>query len=193
MKIILASKSPRRLELLNSVWLDVEAIWSWFDETNIYWYNWIELVEYLAKWKAKNIAQKYFDELVIWSDTFCEFNWKILWKINSKQQLYEQFKMYSWKCVNVYTAHCLIKSNVVKVSSKISKIFFKEFNEQEIQDYMNNTKWEDKAWGIMIQWLWKYLISKIEWEYDAIIWLSLSDLYDDLKHFWINLLNIQKK
>lgn len=189
-KIILASKSPRRKWLLEQVGLDFEVIPSNFEE-NIEGLKFSrELIENLAYQKAKEVADRLSEGLIIGADTIVILKNNILGKPKDKEDAKRMLEMLSGKTHKVLTAVCVIDKDEDKtlINSCISKVTFKKLAKEEIEAYIQTKEPMDKAGSYGIQAYGSLFVEKVEGCYNNIVGLPLNLLYEMLKAFNVYLL-----
>ncbi|MED5256546.1 MAG: Maf family protein, partial [Candidatus Neomarinimicrobiota bacterium] len=101
--IILASASPRRKQLLKQIGVDFTVEISGIDESIDLNLSPINLAKYFASEKAKNVAYKYPNQLVVGADTIVEYDKKILGKPKNEKDSYDMLTMLSGKTHKVIT------------------------------------------------------------------------------------------
>ncbi len=189
-KIILASGSPRRKDLLTQIWLDFKIIPSLYEEDMTIKISNAKLVKKLAYWKAKDVAKKLDSWIVIWVDTYVVFDGNRLWKPKTSKKAKNYLKMISWKTIKVYSWISIIdiKNKKEVFDYEITKVKMKKLSSKEIDLYIKTWEPIDKAWAFGMQWIWAIFIEKIDGCYSNIIWLPLNKLYINLKKLWIDIL-----
>ena len=200
--IILASKSPRRKELLENAGFDIRILVSDADE-NIDEDNPIELVKKLSYIKAKavydEISKKVSDSLseqtkvcekaedryiVLGADTVVYANGEILGKPKDKEDARRMVKMYSGAYHSVYTGFSLISSDGKIVSDYCeTKVFVYDMSDDEIEEYISTDEPYDKAGAYGIQGLFGKYVEKIEGDYNNVVGLPVSKIVHTLKNF----------
>lgn len=149
MKLILASNSPRRKEILKNAGYDFEIIPSNYEE-NIH--NKVfskDLVENCAKNKALSIKKE--NHIIISADTVVVVDNIILGKPKNKLDAFNMLMKLSNKTHFVATSICLIKNDNIVTSTEITYVTFKKLTNKEINDYINNYNPLDKAGSYGIQ------------------------------------------
>ena len=188
MRIILASGSPRRKELLSKIVKKYEVIPSNFDEEELK--NNIKgpekLVEKLSYEKAKDVFRKINntgDEFVIIAaDTIVYFNEKVLGKPKDEDDAFKMLNMLQGKDNYVYTGMTVIiksKSNIdIKEEVRVTKsvVTMKRMDEKQILDYIKTKDPLDKAGAYAIQGIGSKNIEKFEGSFDAIVGLDVDKL-----------------
>lgn len=182
-KIILASKSPRRQELLKGLGLSFEIKTKVIDE---YFPNTIDVSD-VALFLAQKKAEAYeisIDEILITSDTTVLLTDRILNKPQNTEDVIEMLQSLSGKthkvCTGVY-----IKSTDKEVAfSDFTSVTFKPLSLDEIEYYIKHFNPFDKAGSYGIQeWIGFIGIEKIEGCYYNVMGLPLSKLYQELLEF----------
>ena len=179
--IILASKSPRRQELLKQITTDfiidvsniVEKIPSNCKKQNV--------PIHLAKQKAVDVFKRHEDDIVIGADTIVLVNDEILGKPKDKDDVRRMITMLSNNTHEVITGVC-VKSKESCITFKVvTKVTFKEMSNQEIDDYCNLTTIYDKAGAYAIQEEAGQYITSIEGDYNNVVGLPVKELAKYLK------------
>jgi len=189
-KIILASASPRRKQLLKSLNIDFEVIPSQIEE-NIDEENFsFELIEKLALEKAQDVAVKIdVPAVVIGSDTVVVINEHILGKPKDKDEACRMLKLLSGRAHKVISAIAIVDTITQKIITDhvVSEVTFKNLTDSEIYSYIETGEPMDKAGAYAIQGLGSKFISSISGCYNNIVGISLSKLVEMLKEFRINI------
>ena len=184
-KIILASTSPRRKELLSKIVSEFETVSSDYEEDMTLPMSPDELVKFLSKGKAESVAKKYENSLVIGGDTFIAFQDKILGKPYTPEKAREMLKMLSGNTHSVWTGVTVMDSDTQKFISKAieSKITFKELTDEEIENYIKTGEPLLRAGAYAIQTVGETFAQNIEGDYDAIVGLPTKELAEILENF----------
>ena len=179
-KIVLASASPRRKELLENIGCKFSVVISDADESGIP--KDLEpgtYVRELSLLKATQAA-KHVDKniLVIGADTVVESGGKILGKPKDKNEAFEMLKAMSGKTHYVYTGITVVDTNDMHAVSQYEKtaVTMREIPDREINYYINNFKVLDKAGAYGIQEYASVFVSRIEGDYFNIVGLPLCRL-----------------
>lgn len=179
--IILASKSLRRQELLKLVGINHKVVESNFDESTIKNIdpNKVPLLE--SENKAKIVAKKYVNDIVIGADTGVLIENTLLGKPKDKDDAYRMLKMLSGKTHKVITGVTIISPKKTYKINSISKVTFFELSDEEIYNYISLEEPYDKAGAYGIQGFGATLIKKIDGDYFTIMGLPLAKVYRTLK------------
>lgn len=183
-QLILASKSPRRQELLRALDLDFEVIVKPIEESFPESLPVLEVAEYLANQKSNAFDQVTDNKLLITSDTVVISGSKILGKAKNTAEAFEMIRMLSGETHSVATGVCIRSEQKRKSFTEITKVTFDTLDESEIRYYIEKYQPFDKAGAYGIQeWLGMIAISKIEGDYYNVMGLPLNSLYRHLKEF----------
>ena len=168
-RVVLASKSPRRQQLLKEI-VDKFDIDVSSSEEKIGWVIPVKKVPvYLAHQKAKEVFKRNKDALVIGADTVVIVNNQILGKPKDTQDVRRMITMLSDNTHIVVTGVSLISKEFKKKFSCITKVTFRKMSEQEIEEYCKLDTVYDKAGAYAIQNEAGQYISKIEGDYNNVV------------------------
>ncbi len=181
---VLASASPRRIELLNNIKIFPKIIYSTeINEDINSKENPKNYCIRVAKNKALKALEKYPEEFVLSADTIVFCSNKIFLKPKDKEEAKKFLTFFSGRKHNVLTCVCLAKKNLIKVKKVTTKITFKRLTKQEIEEYLLTNEWKDKAGAYAIQGYAEKFIKRINGSYSNVVGLPLFETY--------NLLNSQ--
>lgn len=188
-KIVLASSSQRRKDILKNHGIEYEAITSTYEEVLDNFEFKYEKIENLAFCKAKEVALRIKAEgkraLVIGADTVVVFSNQIFGKPKDEADAFKMLKALSGQVHFVVTSICVIdsKTNNCKVESTTSYVEFEELSDELIMSYIHNYKPFDKAGSYGIQELPNGFVKNIDGSLDNIIGLCPVSLNSVLKSF----------
>ena len=182
---ILASKSPRRNELLKSLGIDFIIKTKEVDELYPDWLAKEEIPVYLAKLKADAFVNEISDnDLVITADTIVWLNGKVLGKPKDKAEAIWMLNELSGNQHQVITGVCLTSKEKKLTFYSTSDVFFKLLSADEIEYYVYEYKPYDKAGAYGIQeWIGSIGISHIEGSFYNVMGLPIQKLYDKIQKF----------
>jgi len=153
-KIILASGSPRRKEILELLGLEFEVVESGFDEDLIPQDDAVEMVEELALQKALSVSKNYPDAIVIGGDTTVDIEGEILNKSASPDEARAMFAKLLGKTHRVVTGVAVVNSLTGDqlVGSEIGYVTFREGSKQELEQYVSKeSNWRGFAGAYALQ------------------------------------------
>lgn len=184
-KIVLASKSPRRKELLAGLNLPFEVIIHEVDEIFPEGLPMEEIPVYLSKLKAEPFYPGLNDDtLVITADTIVWVDGTVLGKPNDYAHAYAMLRQLSGKKHVVVTGVCLTTKEKQVCFSATTDVWFKDLTDHEIDYYLQNYQPYDKAGSYGVQeWIGYIAIEKIEGSYFNVMGLPVQRLYEELVKF----------
>lgn len=180
-RLILASSSPRRKELLERIDHSFLTIASNVDETVDATISPEKMVQQLAIRKAENIAKKFPNSYIIGADTIVVLEQKILTKPQDEKEAFHMLKSLSGKTHEVYTGVSVFYQQRYKSFVEKASVTFWELSDEEIQQYMDSGEPFDKAGAYGIQGKGALLVNKIEGDYYTIVGLPIAKLNRVLK------------
>ena len=186
MKIILASTSPRRHELLKTIVDSFEIASPHFDEEGVKAKSPKKLVEKLSCGKATAVFEKAIgDWCVIGADTIVVLGKEVLGKPKTKQDAKNMLKKLSGTKHDILTGVCvLIRKGEVETKINFvekTSVLFAKLSDKEIEDYVNSGEPMDKAGSYAIQGLAGKFCEKVYGNFHNIVGLPISKLYQVLK------------
>lgn len=193
MKIILASKSPRRRELLGQLYKDFEIMSAEVDESLPTDVHPKEGVRLLAERKGNAVSRfSDNDTLVISSDTLVELDGKPLGKPADEREAKEMLMSLSGRAHNVHTGVAIHYKGRVFSGTDTTSVIFKSLTNTDIENYIktgeaelktqgirwnthngNQPEWYDKAGSYAIQGMAGRFIERFNGEYDTVVGLSV--------------------
>jgi septum formation protein len=184
-RVILASQSPRRKELLKETGLDFVIMKRDYDESYPEGLSGEEVARFVSAGKARSFKEEISDnDIVVTADTIVWCNNKILGKPVSASDAFQMLKEISGNTHEVITAVTLFSRTKEVTFSASTKVTFEELTEAEIKYYIENFKPYDKAGAYGIQeWIGIVGCSHIEGSYFNVVGLPVQKLYEELKNF----------
>ena len=174
--LILASKSPRRKELLKQIGIPFVVVVSDAEEVSGNSWTPAALVVENAKRKARAVAEKYPDSPVLGADTVVSSEGKIFGKPKDKDEARKMLTALSGKMHEVTTGLALINRNEIRTTSVTTKVFFDTMTKADIDAYIATEEPMDKAGAYAIQGKAARFIEKIEGSYSNVVGLPLNAL-----------------
>lgn len=182
MRIILASQSPRRKELLTAMGVAFEAIPSNFDEQLDDSRSPEMVAIELGLGKALDVARQYPDALVIGSDTIVTVDGHQLGKAADQAEARSMLYSLAGRHSTVTTSLALVclDKTIQDTAAETANVYFKPFDEQAVLRYLDTGDYQDKAGAYGIQSGAHTLIDHIEGNYDTIVGLPTHALTEML-------------
>ena len=176
MKLVLASKSPRRREILKNAGIDFTIRVADADETIPEGTKPEDAVVFLAARKALAV-ERADDEIVLGADTVVVLDDKILGKPKDKEDAYNMIKSLSGMVHSVFTGVCAVGEGISLTFAEETKVEFYPLTDDEIDEYINTDEPYDKAGAYGIQGLASKFIRGIEGDYFNVVGLPMSSIY----------------
>ncbi|MET0574192.1 MAG: Maf family protein [Pedobacter agri] len=178
--IILASKSPRRQELLTLMGLNFKVELKEVDESYPEELSPAEIAVYISEQKAK--AFKANGEIVITADTIVALNGEILGKPRDRGHAQEMLAKLSGSKHEVFTGVTLVKGTQMFSFYDRTAVYFRNVTSEEIDFYIDHYKPFDKAGSYGVQDWWGIaVVQKIEGSYTNVMGLPTEKLYAELQ------------
>lgn len=174
MRVILASKSPRRKELLKELFSEFEIITSDCDETLPDGVHPREGVAILAKRKGEAVlGMTNFDDLIISSDTLVELDGIALGKPTDVQDAKRMLTALSGRTHNVHTGVAVHYKGKALFKTASTAVSFRNVSDEEIDEYISSGEPMDKAGAYGIQGGAGKFVSDFVGDYDTVVGLSV--------------------
>ncbi|MCI3939413.1 Maf family nucleotide pyrophosphatase [Chryseobacterium aahli] len=182
MKILLASQSPRRKELLTSLGFDFEVVKIDCEEILPETIEIENAAAYLSELKANAFRKLEQDEVLLTADTVVAIDNQILGKPRDETDAKNMLQKLSGKTHQVYTGITIKTLNKTITETDVADVELEEISEEEIDFYVKNYKPFDKAGSYGIQeWLGMAKITKMNGSYYTIMGLPTHLVYKILK------------
>jgi septum formation protein len=176
-KIILASQSPRRKQLLELAEVPFEVLVADVDETNPPGMPGDDVPQFLAKKKADAVSHLTTNAIVIAADTVVLLGHHILGKPTDAANAIEILTQLSGKMHKVVTGVCIRKGQKEVAFSVTTEVYFRPLTREQITHYVANYKPFDKAGAYAIQeWIGVTGIEKINGDYYNVMGLPIGDV-----------------
>lgn len=189
-KIILASNSPRRKELLSGLGIDFEVrIIKGIDESYPSDINVTDIAEYISRKKASAyLVGMADDELIITADTIVVLDDCVLGKPKDSDEAKSMLSLLSGKTHQVITGVCVCTKNEEKSFSVTSEVTFKQLSDEEIDYYVETYKPLDKAGSYGIQeWIGYIGVTSLSGSYFNVMGFPVQRIYEVLRLFGVSM------
>ncbi len=186
--IILASGSPRRATLLDSLGIDFEIMPSEVEEIVPQDMPFKDVAIYLAQLKSNYISKHLVTgQIILAADTIVVHDDTLLGKPENRDMAVDYLHRLSADCHQVITGVHLLKGTLEQSFSVCSQVFVEELSDEEIDYYLDNYEYMDKAGAYGIQdWFGMSKIARIEGSYTNIMGLPTAEVYEALRHFGVD-------
>lgn len=182
-RIILASKSPRRRELMELLHIPFEVIVSDIDEQIDYTNDLVKEIEKLSFRKAQAVFKDHSDALVIGSDTIVKIGNDVLGKPKNIEDAKAMLKELSDNTHQVVTGVTILYKDKAETFSSVADVTFYPLSDEEIDAYIATNEPMDKAGSYAIQGDAAKFIRSIRGDYYTIVGLPIAELYHRLKKY----------
>ncbi len=182
-KIILASASPRRRELMGFITSEFEVITADVDETIEEGTSPSDAVMQLSFKKAKAVSEKFIGRTVIGADTVVVCDGKILGKPENSTHAKQMLHMLSGRTHQVLTGVTITNNEKSDTFFVKSDVKFFELTDEEILSYVSSGEPDDKAGAYAIQGKGSLFVEKINGDYFNIVGFPVSEINRRLKCF----------
>jgi septum formation protein len=189
-RIILASASPRRKEILQKTGLAFTVEESGYEENNGAGIGPRELAVNHSIGKAMDIMPKYNDALIIAADTIVVLGKRVFGKPKNRIEAADMLSQLSGRAHTVITGFTILDTDTGKKFSKAveTRVYFKKLDNNEIKTYIRSKEPMDKAGAYGVQGLGAVIVRKIEGDFFNVMGLPLCELVIALKKFGVKIL-----
>lgn len=183
-KIILATNSPRRKELLTQLGIPFEVKSKEIDESYPKSFRPEAVAVFIAEKKANSFLETLKDELLIAADTIVSIEDEIFGKPKDHTEAIKMLHKLSGKAHEVITGVALLYNQKIYSFYEKTTVHFKELTNAEIEYYVNEYKPFDKAGAYGIQeWIGMVGVTRIEGSYSNVVGLPTARLYHEIGSF----------
>ncbi len=179
MRVILASSSPRRRELLSKIGIEFEVRHPQVKER--IFGDPVATARRLSLLKALDVWRKEKEALVIGADTLVFFDGKVLGKPRNEEEAVLMLKTLSGKWHKVVTAVSFVAKGFRKTVHDTARVKFRCLTEEEIRFYVSTGEPLDKAGAYGVQGFGSVIVERIEGNFFTVMGLPLFKVYEVLR------------
>jgi len=181
--MILASESPRRAELLRQLGIEFKVVSSQVSELHHEQLTALEVCQINAYRKARAVAKKLPDMLVLGADTLVHLDTRLFGKPASLEEAYEMLEELQGRTHQVVTAICLLqlRDHRQSICAERTAVTFRALDAPQIRRYLNRVNPLDKAGAYAIQEEGNLIIEGISGSYTNVVGLPIERLTAELK------------
>ena len=184
-KLVLASQSPRRRELLKMLGLDFIVHPSVGEEVYIENVSPEETVMNIALGKAREVAALYPDDVVVGCDTLVWMDGEHMGKPKTADEARSMLRRLSGRIHHVYSGVAVIADGREQTDYEVTAVEFRELSDEEIDDYVATGEPMDKAGAYGIQGPAAVFVPRVDGDYFNVVGLPLCRLWNMLKDYQI--------
>ena len=181
-KFILASKSPRRKELLEKCGISFTCDPADINETVDLSLAKTEAIRLLAYRKAEEVFKRHREDIVIGSDTIATIDDMILGKPKNREDAAGMLERLQGRTHMVITGLCILSDQRCYSDVSVAKVTFAKMDRKEIEKYVATGECDDKAGAYGIQGIGGRYVKRIEGDYYTIMGLPLNMVYEELRN-----------
>jgi septum formation protein len=184
--VILASESPRRAELLRQLGIEFKVFSSRAPEIHHEQLTALEVCQINAYRKARAVAKKFPDRLVLGADTLVHLDTRLFGKPASLEEAYQMLEALQGRTHHVVTAICLmqLRDRRQRICAERTAVTFRALDAPKIRRYLNKVNPLDKAGSYAIQEEGDLIVKKISGSYTNVVGLPIELLSAELKQ-WV--------
>lgn len=189
-KLILASASPVRKQLLKTTGVSFSVdISNYYEDMDLNLEP-RELAKYLSAGKARAVASRHKNAVILAADSFGIIDGKLLGKPHSRRAAQEMLRLLSGKPHIFITGFTILDTDSNKEYSDTTeaKVYFRHLGAEEINNYIDRENVLDKAGAYYLQGLGVALVDKLEGDYGSVVGLPLSKIVPKLREFGVKVL-----
>ncbi len=178
-RLVLASASPRRRELLSQAGIDYEVCVSDQEERNL-WHTPEQLVMNLAMLKTTDVYEKLGSDDERWilgADTVVSLDGEIFGKPADETEAFKMLQRLQGRTHQVFTGVCLKMGDITRIFCEKTDVTMYELSDEQIQDYIRTGEPMDKAGAYGIQGMGAVLIQGIRGDYNNVVGLPLARVW----------------
>ncbi|MBQ7047783.1 MAG: septum formation inhibitor Maf [Clostridia bacterium] len=182
-RIILASASPRRREIMKQFGFNFESIPSDADESGVDNLAPHKAVMELARRKAVWIKERYpeKEEIILAADTLVALDGELLGKPKDEEDAFRMLSALSGTNHQVYTGYAILQGDKTVVDYDCTQVFFRPLEKEEIEAYIATGEPMDKAGAYGIQEKAGIFVRRVEGDYLNVLGLPICKIYEQLK------------
>jgi septum formation protein len=183
--LILASASPRRAELLRQLGVEFKVVASDVPELHHEQLTASEVAQINAYRKARSVAKKLPDSLVLAADTLVYLETQLYGKPSTLEEAYQMLEQLQGRTHQVVTAMCLLhlREHRQKISAERTAVTFRTLDAPVIRRYLNRVNPLDKAGAYAIQEEGDLIVESISGSYTNVVGLPIERLTEELKEW----------
>jgi len=198
-QIILASGSPRRIEMMRRGGFDPQVMPSNIDETLPLYHGMTETVTFLALKKARDVEKRWLADalqnpqpedsalppVIIAADTIVYYDGEIMGKPLDREDGFRMLSALRGKVHHVVTGVAMVEAGMqnTRVFYEVTSVHFTDYSDEELLAYLDTDEAYDKAGGYAIQGYFARYVDHIEGDYDNVVGFPWKRIEEELARF----------
>jgi septum formation protein len=180
--IVLASESPRRVDILRSLGISFSIIPPDIDERRKTDETIRDYVLRIGHEKAKKVGTHFPDKWVIGADTVVVYKGKVLGKPRNEEEAMEMLTMLRGRWHKVLTGYCILNMSKQTSCQDVveTRVFIKDLTDEEIRRYIKTSEPFDKAGSYAVQGKGGFMVKEIKGSYSNVVGLPICEVTDIL-------------
>ncbi len=180
--VVLASESPRRIDILRSLGISFSIIPPNIDERRKRYELPKDYVLRIAYEKAHKVGNLFPDKWIIGADTAVVYKGRVLGKPGTDEQAIAMLKRLRGHWHKVYTGYCVLNISKQTVYQDVAetRVFIKDLTDEEIAKYIKTTEPFDKAGSYAVQGKGGYMVKEIKGSYSNVVGLPICEITEVL-------------
>jgi len=176
--LVLASQSPRRKRLLESLGIEFEVKPSEVEESDFQSATPVQAAKRWSYLKARSVSASVPHAWVLGADTIVVLDGEIFGKPSDRADAGRMLRVLSGRTHDVITGICLknLQRNVERTDAVLTRVGFKQLSDEEIESYIRTGKPMDKAGAYGIQGIGAFLVKSVEGSYTNVVGLPLCEI-----------------
>jgi septum formation protein len=180
-RLILASASPRRAELLRNAGIKFEVDPALIHEEQLLGEKPVDYAKRLARDKAQVVVARHPEELVLAADTVVVVDDHLLEKPTDENDARRMLRLLSGRTHQVITGVCLLAAGLGLTEAEVTQVTFMPMSQEEIEEYVASGEPMDKAGAYGIQGMASRWVERIEGDYFNVVGLPVARVWRLLK------------
>ncbi len=189
-RLVLASGSPARKKILEQIGFPFVVDVSNYEEDMSLNMEPEELAKHLSQGKAKEVAPRHKNAVILAADSFAVFNGSLLGKPHTIENARKMLSMLSGQRHSFITGFTILDTDTDKKYTDAieTKVYFRELTPKDIDGYLQKENVLNNAGAYIIQQLGSVLVEKVDGDYSNVMGLPLPAITTALKDFGVNIL-----
>jgi septum formation protein len=180
--IVLASESPRRIDILRTLGVSFSVIPPDIDESKRKYESSKDYVLRISHEKAQKVGNLFPDKWIIGADTIVVLKGRVLGKPKTDEEAFLMLERLRGNWHKVFTGYCVlnVSRQIVYQDVAETKVFIKNLTDEEIRNYIKTSEPFDKAGSYAVQGKGGYMVKEIKGSYSNVVGLPICEITEVL-------------